>query len=99
MGAYTIKVPQRGGRNARKARKVTLEVNKKTATIQSPLLAMARKSRRYEWLKDADSIALQQAIINLDRAFQNFFSPKLEAGKPRFKSKHGQEQTTGLSYL
>ncbi|MGI2028432.1 hypothetical protein [Endozoicomonas acroporae] len=36
MGAYTIKVPQRGGRNARKARKVTLEVKKKTATIQSP---------------------------------------------------------------
>ncbi|WP_422451102.1 hypothetical protein [Endozoicomonas sp. ALB091] len=50
-------------------------------------------------MKDADSIALQQAIINLDRAFQNFFSLKLEAGKPRFKSKHGQEQTTGLSYL
>ena len=36
LGTYTIKVPQRGGRNARKARKVTLEVNKKTATIQSP---------------------------------------------------------------
>ncbi|WP_252179061.1 IS4 family transposase [Endozoicomonas sp. 4G] len=36
LGTYTIKVPQRGGRNARKARKVTLEVKKKTATIQSP---------------------------------------------------------------
>ncbi|WP_257296608.1 transposase, partial [Endozoicomonas sp. YOMI1] len=30
------KVPQRGGRNARKARKIILEVKKKTATIQSP---------------------------------------------------------------
>ena len=32
LGTYPIKVPQRGGRNARKARKVTLEVKMKTAT-------------------------------------------------------------------
>lgn len=36
LGTYTIKVPQRGGRNARKSRKVILEVKKKTVTIQSP---------------------------------------------------------------
>ena len=33
LGTYTIKVPQRGGRKARKA---TLQVKKKTVTIQSP---------------------------------------------------------------
>ncbi len=41
-----------------------------------PLLAVAKKSRKYAWLKTYDSIALQQAVINLDVAFSNFFNPK-----------------------
>ncbi|UYM18122.1 RNA-guided endonuclease InsQ/TnpB family protein [Endozoicomonas euniceicola] len=56
-----------------------------------PLLAKAKKSRKYSWLKNADSIALQQATINLDTAFQNFFNPKLQARFPRFKKKHGKQ--------
>ncbi len=28
--------------------------------------------KEYEWLTEADSIALQQSLKNLDRAFQNF---------------------------
>ena len=58
-----------------------------------PLLATAKKSRKYSWLKNVDSIALQQAIINLDAAFQNFFNPKLEARFPRFKSKRGRQSS------
>ena len=58
-----------------------------------PLLAVAKKSRRYSWLKESDSMALQQSVINLDKAFQNFFNPKLEAGFPRFKSKHGKQSS------
>lgn len=58
-----------------------------------PLLAVAKKSRRYAWLKDSDSIALQQSVINIDKAFQNFFNPKLEARFPRFKSKHGKQSS------
>ncbi|WP_075881408.1 RNA-guided endonuclease InsQ/TnpB family protein [Vreelandella massiliensis] len=58
-----------------------------------PLLAVAKKSRKYHWLKDYDSIALQQACINLDRAFQNFFDPKLPARYPRFKRKHGKQSS------
>lgn len=54
---------------------------------------MAKKSRRYGWLKEYDSIALQQAVINLDVAFSNFFNPKLKAGKPTFKSKHGRQSS------
>ncbi|NVF54358.1 transposase, partial [Escherichia coli] len=53
----------------------------------------AKKSRRYGWLKEYDSIALQQAVINLDVAFSNFFNPKLKAGKPTFKSKHGRQSS------
>ena len=58
-----------------------------------PLLAVAKKSRRYSWLKEYDSLALQQAMINLDRAFANFFNKKLKAGSPIFKSKHGKQSS------
>lgn len=58
-----------------------------------PLLAVAKKSRKYGWLKEYDSIALQQAVINLDVAFSNFFNPKLKARFPAFKSKHGKQSS------
>ncbi|NHB86535.1 RNA-guided endonuclease InsQ/TnpB family protein [Photorhabdus tasmaniensis] len=58
-----------------------------------PLLAMAKKSRKYAWLKESDSIALQQSVINLDVAFSNFFNPKLKACFPTFKSKHGRQSS------
>ena len=57
------------------------------------LLPVAKKSRKYGWLKDADSIALQQACLNLDHAFQRFFDPKQKAGYPRFKSKRGKQSS------
>lgn len=38
------------------------------------LLAIAKKSRRYSWLGEFDAIALQQGCINLNKAYQNFFS-------------------------
>ena len=41
-----------------------------------PLLAKAKKSRKYSWLKQYDSIALQQGIIQLDKAFKNFGYPE-----------------------
>ncbi len=58
-----------------------------------PMLAIAKKSRKYDWLKQYDSIALQQACINLDRAFQNFFDPKLKAHFPCFKKRHGKQNS------
>ncbi|SHM07386.1 RNA-guided endonuclease InsQ/TnpB family protein [Vreelandella subglaciescola] len=57
------------------------------------LLPVAKKSRKYGWLKQADSIALQQACINLDKAFQRFFDPKQKASYPRFKSKRGRQSS------
>ncbi|WP_455380945.1 RNA-guided endonuclease InsQ/TnpB family protein [Acidihalobacter prosperus] len=71
-----------------------------------PLLAVAKKSRKYHWLGDFDSIALQQACINLDKAFQNFFDPKLPARYPKFKRKPGKQSSyhcisvsTGKSWI
>ncbi|MEQ5801248.1 RNA-guided endonuclease TnpB family protein [Halomonas sp. H10-9-1] len=57
------------------------------------LLPVAKRSRQYGWLKDADSMALQQSCINLDQAFQRFFDPKQKAGYPRFKSKRGKQSS------
>ena len=64
-----------------------------------PLLAIAKKSRKYRWLGQYDSMALQQAIIHLDKAYANFFNKSLKAKKPKFKKKHGEQSSyhcTGL---
>ncbi|EFF7471791.1 transposase, partial [Escherichia coli] len=58
-----------------------------------PLLSVAKKSRKYAWLKEFDSMALQQAVINLDVAFSNFFNPKLKVRFPTFKRKHGKQSS------
>lgn len=58
-----------------------------------PLLAVAKKSRKYHWMKQFDSIALQQAVINLHTAFERFFDPKIKANHPQFKSKHGKQSS------
>lgn len=41
------------------------------------------------WLKNAHSKVLQQALINLDQAYKNFFING--SGFPKFKSKHGKQ--------
>ncbi len=56
-------------------------------------LPVAKKSRKYEWLKEFDSVALAQSCINIDRAFQRFFNPKQKADYPRFKSKRGKQSS------
>ena len=40
----------------------------------------------YEWLKDSDSVALQQSLRDLESAFQRFF--KKQSKYPRFHNKH-----------
>lgn len=57
------------------------------------LLPVAKRSRKYGWLRDVDSIALQQACLHLDVAFQRFFDPKRKARYPRFKSKRGKQSS------
>lgn len=46
----------------------------------------AQYKKEFEWLKDVDSLALANAQMNLQTAYNNFFrSPKI--GFPKFKSK------------
>lgn len=42
--------------------------------------------KEYQWLKEVDKFALDNAIINMDSAYQKFF--KEHTGYPKFKSKH-----------
>lgn len=42
------------------------------------------------WLKNADSQALQQAVANMDKAYQHFFKG---GGFPKFKSRHHSRQS------
>lgn len=44
------------------------------------------------WLKEVDSMALQQSLKDLDKAFKNFFRDK-EVGYPNFKSKRSPKQS------
>lgn len=55
----------------------------------------AQYKQEFEWLKEVDSLALANAQINLQSAYNNFFrNPK--TGFPKFKSKkiHGDSYTT-----
>ena len=56
---------------------------------------MTALKKEREYLKEVDSIALQQALRHLDTAFQNFFKSK-KVGFPKFKSKkkHNFSYTT-----
>ena len=57
----------------------------------SAMLTKLKKDNEYSCLKDVDSIALQQSLRDLDRAYKNFFN-KL-ANYPNFKSKHNHHQS------
>ena len=55
-------------------------------TISSKVLTELKKQKT--WLKEVDSVSLQQSLRDLDNAYQNFFSGK---GKyPKFKRKDGK---------
>jgi len=47
----------------------------------------ARKRADAPWLSEVDSMALQQSLRDLDKAFKNFFRAPGKVGFPKFKSK------------
>lgn len=57
----------------------------------SAFLTDLKKQDGFAFLKDVDSIALQQSLRDLDRGFKNFFEKR--ARHPRFKSKHDHHQS------
>lgn len=55
------------------------------------LLPVAKRHRKYAWLKAYDSMALQESLRHLGAAFSRFF--KKEAGYPRFKIRRGEQSS------
>ena len=53
----------------------------------------AQYKKKYQWLKEVDSLALANAQMNLDKAYKNFFRDK-SVDFPKFKSK----KTNRFSY-
>lgn len=59
-------------------------------TIQADLPKL-KKAEETKWLSEVNSLSLQAALLNLDRAFTRFFKEK--KGFPKFKSKHDNRQS------
>lgn len=55
------------------------------------MLTQLKKCKDFEFLKDADSVALQQSLRDLDRSFTNFFQKR--TSYPSFKSKRNHNQS------
>lgn len=72
-------------------RKKSWENEKKSVSYTQTSSMLTQLKKEISWLNEADSIALQQSLRNLDTAYQNFF--KHERGYPKFKSKKNHRQT------
>ena len=48
----------------------------------------ASYKKEYPWLKEVDSLALVNAQLHLEQAYQRFFADPKKHGFPRFKAKH-----------
>ena len=57
----------------------------------SLMLTELKKQDEFSFLKEVDSVALQQSLRDLDRAFRNYFQKR--AREPRFKCKHDNRQS------
>lgn len=50
-----------------------------------------KKDEKTCWLKNADSMALQQSLRDLDKAYKNFFRNPGKTGFPKFKSRRNRQ--------
>ena len=53
--------------------------------------------QEYQWLKEVDKCALDNAIINMDFAYQKFF--KEHTGYPKFKSKRDNKKSYTTNFI
>jgi putative transposase len=63
--------------------------NKKSISFAETGKFLTSLKSEYQWIKESHSKVLQQSLINLDKAYKNFF--KSGYGFPKFKSKHGNQ--------
>ena len=66
----------------------------KTKGINSYITLMPQwKRSEAPWLSEVDSMALQQSLRDLDKAYKNFFRSPGKVGFPKFKSKHASRKS------
>jgi putative transposase len=74
----------------------TYKNDNKTLTYNQCSAELTQLKKEIEWLKEIDSISLQQTLKDLDRAYKNFFREIKKGNKqgfPKFKSKHNYRQS------
>lgn len=60
---------------------------------------IASLKKEFEWLKEPESHALQQSILDLEKAYKNFF--REHKGFPKFKKKGNKDsfRTFGMRFI
>lgn len=75
----------------------TYQANKTTMNYNACCADLTKLKQEKLWLKEVDKFALQNALKDLDKAYQNFFreikNGKKNQGFPKFKSKHHYKQS------
>lgn len=72
----------------------TYKKNKKSVSKNDLMKLLPGLKEKHPWLKEADSTSLQQAITDLDKAYQNFFRRVQQGetpGFPKFKKKNSHQ--------
>jgi len=70
--------------------------NNKSLSYNDNANNLKELKKEYEWLKEIDSIALQQTLKDLDQAYKNFFRRVKKGegiGFPKFKSRKNSKQS------
>ena len=68
------------------------EADKTTLTYSKCSGQLTKLKQELVWLKEPDKCSLQNALKQLDAAYQNFFK-RIEAGYPKFKSKKNRHKS------
>ena len=75
--------------------------NNKSLSYNDNANNLKELKKEYEWLKEVDSISLQQTLKDLDQAYKNFFKRiknGTRVGFPKFKSKKNNKQSYRTQY-
>ena len=74
-------------------KQTTYTKDKLTLSVYDCIKQLPDLKKEHLWLKEVDSVALQQSIKDLGKAYQNFFRDPRVTGFPHFKSKYNHRQT------
>ncbi|BAU28351.1 putative transposase [Aneurinibacillus soli] len=72
-------------------RKEAYETEQRTLNYKACSTLLTKLKKEVTWLKEPDSTALQNALQDLDAAYQKFFNEK--TGYPKFKSRKNRRQS------